>query len=192
AALRAAAPQRAPRARSRPLRARRAALAPALAALVRGDARGREVAAPATLALWRLALCGQLASPAARHSARHYLAAALFCALGLLAQQRWRAEAWQPGRWLAPLSFSVALLCAEAALARRDAVRGHRHGLPRDLQRHGLRRRWRRRVPLAHLGAREVPRGSGDAFSGPPGRRDPRGAGRARAHVGGATARGGR
>src|ERR1019366_7751404 len=49
AALRAAAPQRAPRARSRPLRARRAALAPALAALVRGDARGREVAVPAPL-----------------------------------------------------------------------------------------------------------------------------------------------
>jgi hypothetical protein len=72
--------------------------------------------ATATLALFLFALSGALASPVAWISARHYLAAALFCALGLLAQQRWRAEAWQPGRWLAPLSFSVALLCDEAAL----------------------------------------------------------------------------
>lgn len=48
---------------------------------------------------------------------RNALVALVLAVPALLAHDRWRREAWAPGRWLAPLLLAIALFAGESALA---------------------------------------------------------------------------
>jgi hypothetical protein len=56
------------------------------------------------------------ATPAGWIANRNATIAAVFAIASLLAYDRWRRDAWQPGMWLAPLCLGLGLLGGEAAV----------------------------------------------------------------------------
>lgn len=86
------------------------ALVLAAGALFRRTLASRWVAG---LALLLFAVDGGHGLPVGWLATRNMILATLFGVLAITAHRRWRAEAWRPGRVLAPSCFALALLSAE-------------------------------------------------------------------------------